>query len=138
MKRVPSKVWSWIFLGAALCACTTYQQPKLPPAQLAVVLPSEHSSEERLYIDGVDGLAVSAGSAVNFHTDDRGVYLKPGRHTLNIRQSFGTIDTGMKVRLQVEAGHSYRVESLEDAYGFSARVVDAATGAVVGGTAAKR
>jgi hypothetical protein len=125
-------------LGIALGACATYQPPKLPARQLAVVLPSEQSTEERLYIDGVDGLAVSAGSAVNFHTDDNGVYLMPGRHTLNVRLRFGTTDTGMKVRLLVEAGRSYRVESLENAYGFGARVVDTATGAVVGGTPEKR
>ena len=132
MKRPAQQVLLGVLLGACLCACTTYQPPKLPPQQLAMVVPYADSTEEQMYIDGVDGLAVSAGSAVNFHTDDLGVYLTPGRHSLNIRLRFGTRDTGMKVWLVVQAGRKYRVESLSDAYGFSARVVDTVNGAVVG------
>jgi hypothetical protein len=132
VKHPAQQVLLGVLFGAFLSACTTYQPPKLPPQQLAMVIPYANRSEEQMHIDGVDGLAVSAGSAVNFHTDDLGVYLTPGHHTLNIRLRFGTRDTGMKVWLVVEAGRKYRVESLSDAYGFSARVVDTANGAVVG------
>src|SRR5579863_3685914 len=117
-----------LLAGLLAAACSTYQPPPLPPAQRAVVVPIEHGSEERLYIDSVDGLPVSAASAINLHTDNRGVFLAPGQHTLGLRLQVGTIHREMKVWLPAEAGKAYQIESMSDAYGFSARVVESASG----------
>jgi hypothetical protein len=119
--------------GLLAAACSTYQPPKLPPSQLAVVVPHAQASEERVYIDGVDGKPVSGSTAINLHTDDNGVYLTPGRHTLQVRLREGIRETELNVWLPAQAGRRYRVQSQVDAYGVSARIVDTASGEAVGG-----
>ena len=123
-------------LVASLAACAgVYSPPKLPPGEVATLLPPQKHWGDMVFIDKVDGMFPSQASAMQVKLYSAPLALAPGKHRITVRVRLGLGEGIMDAWLVAEAGKTYRIMKKSVGYKFTVWFVDDATGLPAGGFA---